>query len=100
MRRFILCLIFSGFLAGCYMYSPDIQQGNVITAKQTNQLKLGMSQEVVKKLLGDPMLINTFADDRLSYIYTYQHKTLSITEPQIILTFKNNRLVNIKKRGR
>jgi len=98
MRKLILVLIFSGFLAGCHMYRPDVQQGNVVTPKQASQLKLGMSQGVVKRFLGDPILINTFTNNRLSYVYTYKHKNLPMTERQIILTFRNNRLVNIKKR--
>ena len=98
MRKLILCLIFSGFIAGCHMYRPDVQQGNVIDSKQINQLKPGMSQQVVKRFLGDPLLINTFADNRLNYVYTYKHRSLPVTERQVVLTFKNNRLVNIKKR--
>lgn len=98
MRKVILLLIFSGFLAGCHMYRPDVQQGNVVTKKQVNQLKPGMSQEVVKRFLGDPILINTFTNNRLNYVYTYKHKNLPMTEQQVILTFKNNRLINIRKR--
>jgi outer membrane protein assembly factor BamE len=98
MRKLILLLIFSGCLVGCHMYRPDVQQGNVVTPKQANQLRLGMSQTTVKMFLGDPLLINTFTNNRLNYVYTYKHKNLPMTERQVILTFRKNRLVNIRKK--
>ena len=100
MRKFILLLMLSGFLVGCHMYRPDIQQGNVIAPKQAAQLRIGMQKETVQRFLGKPILVNTFARNRLNYIYTYQHGNSPIAEQQLILTFKNNRLINIAKRNK
>ena len=93
---FLVALV-SGSFCGC-MYRPDIQQGNVITQKMASQLHLGMSQAAAKRILGEPLLVNVFANNRLDYVYTYQHKRQPMTERQIILTFKNDRLVHIIKK--
>ena len=68
-----LVIFFNFSLVGCHMYRPDIQQGNVIVSKNVNKLRLGMSQATVKSILGNPILIDTFTDNRLSYIYNYKH---------------------------
>lgn len=68
-RIALLTLITS--LAACSFkpYRIDIQQGNVVTAEQFAQLKLGMSKEQVRFLLGTPMLTDVFHDTRWDYYY-------------------------------
>ena len=50
-------------------YRIDIQQGNVVTAEQYVQLKVGMTREQVRFLLGTPMLTDVFHADRWDYVY-------------------------------
>jgi len=97
MRKFIVLLLIT-LLAGCHMYRPDVQQGNVVTQQMASRLHSGMSQSAAKRILGNPLLINTFTNNRLDYVYTYKHGNQPATERQIILTFKNNRLVTIRKK--
>ncbi|MGD9109042.1 MAG: outer membrane protein assembly factor BamE [Gammaproteobacteria bacterium] len=94
---FFMVLI-SGCLFGCHMYRPDVQQGNVVSQKMASRLHFGMSQAAAKRILGEPLLINVFANNRLDYVYTYKHGNQPMTERQIILTFSNNRLVRIRKK--
>lgn len=101
MRKFIiffLVVLVGGCLFGCHMYRPDVQQGNVVTQKMAGSLHLGMSQTAAKRILGEPLLINVFDNNRLDYVYTYKHRNQPMTERQIVLTFSNNRLVNIRKK--
>lgn len=58
-------------LAACSFspYRIDIQQGNVVTAEQYAQLKLGMSREQVRFVLGTPLLTDVFHDTRWDYLY-------------------------------
>lgn len=93
-----LTFMVSSSLFGCHMYRPDVQQGNVVSQKMVNRLSLGMSQVEVKRVLGEPLLVNVFANNRLDYVYTYKHRNQPMTERQILLTFSNNRLVNIRKK--
>lgn len=68
--RITLLVLFAS-LAGCSFkpYRIDIQQGNVVTAEQFAQLKLGMTREQVRFLLGTPLLTDIFHDTRWDYYY-------------------------------
>jgi len=94
----ILCLAL--ILTGCSwipVYRPSIQQGNIIKADQVNQLHRGMSKLEVRQIMGDPILQNTFANNELNYVYTYQPNRKPMTLKRISLTFRNNRLIRIEK---
>lgn len=50
-------------------YRIDIQQGNVVSAEQFAQLKVGMTRDQVRFLLGTPLLTDVFHDRRWDYHY-------------------------------
>lgn len=100
MRNAIVALIATLLLSGCsylHVYRPDRQQGNIIKANKVNQLKLGMSPFEVKHIMGDPLLENTFEDNKLLYVYTFEPNAKPITEQRVVLTFRRDRLVKIEK---
>lgn len=77
----------------------QVRQGNLITQKMVNELKPGMTKRQVRFLLGTPLLIDTFHENRWDYIYTNRPSGRSFkaeTEQQRLqLLFKNNRLNKI-----
>ncbi len=75
MRRlvFILALSITVFLSGCIRpYKIDIQQGNVVSAEQLGQLKQGMTKREVRYLLGTPLVVDPFHNDRWDYYYSFR----------------------------
>ena len=64
--------ISTGFSKLSVIYSPDIQQGNVVTQEEINKLEPGMSKAQVRYLLGTPLLVDVFHQDRWDYIYSMQ----------------------------
>ena len=50
-------------------YQMDINQGNILEESTMAQLKLGMSKEQVRFLLGTPMLDDMFHANRWDYVY-------------------------------
>lgn len=52
------------------IYRPTIQQGNVVTQEQVNQLEPGMSRRQVQFILGSPTLQDAFHADRWDYPFT------------------------------
>ena len=52
------------------LYRITIQQGNVITQEMVDQLKPGMTRSQVAYIMGEPILRNTFNENRWDYIYT------------------------------
>ena len=91
-----LCLmVFSlllSSLTGC-IHHLDVQQGNIVSSKTVQELKLGMSQTQVENLLGTPVLVQSFSD-RISYIYTWRSDETPFHEKSLILYFSNGRLVS------
>lgn len=52
------------------LYKVTVQQGNVITQEMVDQLKPGMTRSQVAFIMGEPILRNTFNEDRWDYVYS------------------------------
>jgi outer membrane protein assembly factor BamE len=63
-----LALLLATAAAGC-VYRPDIQQGNLLTLSDVEQVTVGMSRSQVRYLLGTPMVSDPFAPQRWDYVY-------------------------------
>ena len=73
----IFVLLASLGLSGCsafdwMVYKIDIPQGNYIDDAKVEQLRINMSKEQVRFVLGTPMLIDAFDKERWYYLYSYQ----------------------------
>jgi outer membrane protein assembly factor BamE len=81
------------------VYRIPIQQGNLITQEMVNELKPGMTKQQVRYLLGTPLLIDTFQEDRWEYLYTNRpgskRANVEIERERLELLFKNGRLQKI-----
>jgi outer membrane protein assembly factor BamE len=84
LRRLLTCVVAAGLLASCQsvnnafptaknfgVYKLDINQGNYITSDQVDKLKVGMNAQGVRLVLGTPLLMDPFHDNRWDYIYEY-----------------------------
>lgn len=80
-----------------HAYRPDIQQGNILDPVKVSALRTGMTQLQVKTLLGKPVLQNTFDNNQLLYAYNFIPNRGKPIQKELILTFKNDRLVKIQK---
>lgn len=97
MQKIISIFIMSLVLTSCcWVHKMDIEQGNIITQQQLNHLHLGMSRSQVISLLGTPVLLNTFNDDRMDYVYTFKPGNGYMMEKYVVLTFKRGSLRDIK----
>ncbi len=74
------------------MYRPDLQQGNVITQEQVDQLVPGMSKSQVRFLLGTPMIADPYHQERWDYVYTMRKGNGRKTESRGSVYFVNDRL--------
>ncbi|MSQ67060.1 MAG: outer membrane protein assembly factor BamE [Gammaproteobacteria bacterium] len=94
-------------LTGCSLQRPaflgtwspvhriDVQQGNVITQDMLAQLKVGMEKKKVSLLMGTPVIIDTFHDNRWDYLYTFQKGRHLSKRRHVILFFEDNKLVSV-----
>ncbi len=62
-------------LAGCSfpgVHKIDIQQGNVVNQEMVDQLRPGMTPRQVRFIMGTPLIIDTFHNQRWDYLYSIQ----------------------------
>ena len=109
MKKFRLFLVISSLsaLAACsngYDLVPGhklhVQQGNLISKDMIKQLKIGMSKQQAKYILGSPVLENILSKNEYTYIYTEQNAKKDFHERKLILGFdSSDKLVSIKGSG-
>ncbi|OGT47185.1 MAG: hypothetical protein A3E83_01970 [Gammaproteobacteria bacterium RIFCSPHIGHO2_12_FULL_41_20] len=98
MPRIVIIFLLSMLLTSCALvrvHKMNIEQGNIINPTMTKQLHKGMSTSQVKALMGNPVLINTFSPNQIDYIYTMQRGYEQRQEQRLILTFRNDGLIDI-----
>ena len=100
MKKIISLILICFLISGCSFFrihKVDIEQGNIITPDEVSQLRLGMSENEVKAILGTPVLSNIFTPNRFDYIYTLQKGQKNMAEKRIALIFYQGRLQEIQK---
>ena len=106
MIRFILIFISLCLLCACsrsydggfnapLLHKIDIQQGNVVDQEMLDQLKPGMDKKQVKFIMGTPVLIDPFHNERWEYIYSFQEGGTVREQRHITLHFENDKLAYI-----
>ena len=81
--------------AGCGVHRVPIQQGNIITQDMVDQLKPGITREQAAYIMGEPVLRNTFDNDRWDYVYTIDVPGRFTSRMLVSLFFENDLLVYI-----
>jgi len=74
------------------IYRPDIQQGNFISKEMVAQLKVGMTPEQVRFVLGTPLLTDVFHEKRWDYPFRIRKGTGEITSSRVVVFFKEGRV--------
>ncbi len=74
----------------------DVQQGNVVTQEQVDQLRPGMTRQQVRYLLGTPLIQDTFHPERWDYVYYFKPGRGEPQETKITLVFRDERLHEIR----
>ncbi|MCG8324931.1 MAG: outer membrane protein assembly factor BamE [Thiotrichales bacterium] len=85
-----------GSLKPPLVYRIDIQQGNVVDQAMINKLRVGMDKNQVRFIMGTPMLIDPFHDERWEYLFTYQEGGDDRQKRHITLYFDDEKLAYIK----
>ena len=117
-RPFIALLVTALILAGCttvrdtadtvgdvipsalqrtpLFYKMDVQQGNSIEQEQVNRLEPGMSKSQVQYVMGTPMLVDVFHQDRWDYYFSLHRGNGERERKHLSLYFEDDRLVRIE----
>jgi len=106
MKKLVIFCISLIFLSACsrsydggfnvpLLYKIDIQQGNVIEQKMLDRLKPGMDKNQVQFIMGTPVLIDPFHNERWEYIYSFQEGGGVREQRHITLHFEEDKLSHI-----
>lgn len=74
MQKLMLTVLIATIMTGCSVfgvYKVDIPQGTPLTQNKANQVKLGMTPQQVRFLLGSPTVSDPLNSNRWDYIYNY-----------------------------
>lgn len=75
-------------LSGCGMlYTPEVQQGNVITQEMLDTLKPGMTPRQVRFVLGSPLVQDPFHPWRWDYFFYHKKDNDRPTERRRVTVF-------------
>lgn len=102
MKHLISLLVCASLiLASCSIHKIDIQQGNIITPDMIEKLEPGMTREQVRFIMGTPMVMDSFHQNRWDYVYTFKPGTKGIDPERyhVVLSFENDLLSNIQEVG-
>mgnify|MGYP003560531985 FL=1 len=78
-------------------YKIDIQQGNVLTQEMVSQLKPGQTRDQVRFLLGTPLVVDIFHQQRWDYVYRYQNGRTGAVESRKFTVYfdREDRLASV-----
>jgi len=77
------------------VHKIDVQQGNVVTQDMVNQLKPGMTRSQVQFIMGSPLVVDTFHQQRWDYVYYFKPGYGDHTENRVTLLFNDDTLTRI-----
>ena len=78
------------------VYKLDIQQGNIIDQEMIDQLRPGMSKRQVLYVIGSPMLVDVFHQQRWDYINSEQEGGSPRLQKRISLYFEGDNLTGVQ----
>jgi outer membrane protein assembly factor BamE len=74
-------------------YRITVVQGNFVSAEAASQMKIGMTRDQVKTLLGTPLLADMFHADRWDYIFYFKRGSTSVVQQRdFVVTFAGDRV--------
>jgi outer membrane protein assembly factor BamE len=93
--RFLAPMLLTLVLSGCgLVYTIDIQQGNYVTEDLVAKLKNGMTKAEVRNLLGTPLLVDTFHQNRWEYYFSNVKRGKPEKPSRLSIFFENEKVVN------
>jgi outer membrane protein assembly factor BamE len=84
------CTVFPG------VYKMDVAQGNEVNQDMVDQLRPGMTQSQVRYVMGTPLLVDTFNQERWDYVYQMIQDDQTTEKRRVTLYFENSLLMKIE----
>jgi outer membrane protein assembly factor BamE len=86
-------IIAASLLSGC-VYHIDVQQGNRLEQDDIKEVKLGMTRNQVRFILGTPVVSDPFNTNRWDYVYYYRSGRAKTADQRWLVVFFEDNLVS------
>jgi outer membrane protein assembly factor BamE len=100
--RFVIATAIGLSTAACswdwlpFVYRQDIHQGNIISQEMVDQLRPGMTKRQVTYVMGAPLMIDPFHDERWDYVYSNQPGDEPRVQKNVTLIFSGDELAELQ----
>ena len=88
---------FDKFLGIFTPYRVTIQQGNFVSKEMADQVKLGMTREQVRFLLGTALITDMFHADRWDYMFRLLKPDGELTTSRVTVFFEKSLVAKIER---
>ena len=100
--RWLVALLVGASLSGCGSFSsglsqdtfkpyvPEVVQGNFVSNEQRQALRPGMPRIQVKDILGTPLIVSLFHDQRWDYAFSIQRQGVAPQNFRLTVYFKGD----------
>lgn len=94
----ILAVVLLGGLVGsCQLvHKAETTQGNIIPNENLDQIKVGMSAEQVRYLMGTPVLSDALHTERMEYVYYRKPGYGPKKEERLVVFLQNNKVTEFR----
>lgn len=93
MRKALTLLTAAVLLSGCgLVYRQPVFQGNLLEAKNVEQLQVGMTHQQVFSLIGTPPMADPFHQERWDYVQTVRRRSGDTEVKTLTLYFEGDAL--------
>lgn len=84
-------------LAACVTpYHPEVVQGNFVSREQVQALRPGMPRQVVRDILGTPLVTSMFHGQRWDYAFTIRRQGAEPQQRRFTVFFKDDVLDHVE----
>ena len=77
-------------------YRPEVVQGNFVSQEQVQALRLGMPRQMVRDILGTPLVTSLFHSDRWDYAFTINRQGAEPQQRRFSVFFKGDALDRVE----
>ena len=79
-----------------YVYKIDVNQGNVIDQAMIDQLRPNMTKRQVLYIMGSPMLVDFFHQNRWDYVYLSKKGGEELEQKMVSIFFENDQIKGVQ----
>lgn len=90
-----ICSISACAVIDPLVYKINIPQGNFIEQRDVDNLRVGMTREQVRFVLGSPVVNNSFREDEWVYMYRLKPGRGDVVEREFRVRFDNDLLADV-----